>query len=701
MVSRKKQFTWLLIIIVVVGLGGWTAFRLAGSHTSKNDTSSTVSKTDTVAPTVTLEPSIDLSVAQSTSFHVAVTATDNKNVSKVEYRIDGQFSAVSYSSPFSATLDISTLSSGQHTLTITAYDDTGNASKPQQYTFTVVTPNPQSTGDASQSQTPSSAKSSSSFHPTAVTTGGVTIQPGVTVTQPSAPADTTPPSLPGNFIGGQAAEHDIKLTWNAATDNIGVAGYQLWRDGQKIGTVTGTQFDDTTALPGQTYAYTIQSYDAAGNTSPLSAAISITLADITIFNSTDAPPASAAADSGGIEVGLVIKPSVDGFITGVKFYKNTGDTGTHIGHIWTMNGVSLGSVTFTNESATGWQVAKFASPVAVTAGTDYLVSYYAPNGYYTASSSFFTSSFFSSQYLVVPSPAEVFSTSYYDYASSPTFPRSSFQNANYWVDAMFSPSTVVSAPTAFTPCPAYPAFPDASCTGVATGSTLIPYNGVLTVTHDNTILNNLDVAGSIIVAAHNVTIVNSKIHDATPSIQTNSGGDVVVRNTEFYNADNAAILYNNWKAYNLNIHNMLGDGVKLGQNVDLEDSYIHDFSPANGAHSDGGQLQGGESNVVVRHNNIDGLGGNSALFFAPDLGPNGTGPITIDKNLLGGGGFTLAIVDGNNGQYHQSGYTVTNNHFLRNATYGPLHINEPLANFDLWSGNVWNDTGEIIPNPAF
>jgi hypothetical protein len=63
----------------------------------------------------------------------------------------------------------------------------------------------------------------------------------------------------------------------------------------------------------------------------------------------------------------------------VRFYKGFANTGTHVGHIWTGSGTLLGTVTFTGESGSGWQKANFSSPIAVTANTTYIVSYFAPN----------------------------------------------------------------------------------------------------------------------------------------------------------------------------------------------------------------------------------------------------------------------------------------------------------------------------------
>jgi hypothetical protein len=246
-------------------------------------------------------------------------------------------------------------------------------------------------------------------------------------------------------------------------------------------------------------------------------------------------------------------------------------------------------------------------------------------------------------------------------------------------------------------CPSYPAFPDANCTGVPAGTNLTA-SGSLNITIANTVIQNLDISGNVRINASNVTIKNCKIHGSDYYGVQVVSGDVTIMDSEIYGFSDAAIGFNDWKGYRLNIHSMLADGAKFGSNVVLEDSYIHDFVTSAGAHSDGGQMQSGEENITIRHNNINitGPSPNAALMMAPSLGPNGSGPVIIDRNLLGSGNYTLYIVDGANGLYHESGYTVTNNHFLRNYSYGPINVNEPAANITQWSGNVFHDNGSVI-----
>jgi hypothetical protein len=74
------------------------------------------------------------------------------------------------------------------------------------------------------------------------------------------------------FIGFSAGSKgkNIKLTWNAATDNVGVSGYAVWRNGARIGDATDTGYVDSAVPSGTTCTYTVSAYDAAGNMSSLS-----------------------------------------------------------------------------------------------------------------------------------------------------------------------------------------------------------------------------------------------------------------------------------------------------------------------------------------------------------------------------------------------------------------------------------------------
>jgi chitodextrinase len=82
--------------------------------------------------------------------------------------------------------------------------------------------------------------------------------------------DTTPPSKPFNLAGVPASTSAIKLSWSGSTDNIGVTGYDIYRDGNQIATTgsTSTTYLDTGLATSTSHFYYVAAYDAAGNTSP-------------------------------------------------------------------------------------------------------------------------------------------------------------------------------------------------------------------------------------------------------------------------------------------------------------------------------------------------------------------------------------------------------------------------------------------------
>ncbi len=69
-----------------------------------------------------------------------------------------------------------------------------------------------------------------------------------------------------------------------------------------------------------------------------------------------------------LEVGVKFQSAINGYITGIRFYKSSANTGTHIGNLWTATGQLLASATFTNETASGWQQVNFSQPVPITEG---------------------------------------------------------------------------------------------------------------------------------------------------------------------------------------------------------------------------------------------------------------------------------------------------------------------------------------------
>jgi len=183
-----------------------------------------------------------------------------------------------------------------------------------------------------------------------------------------------------------------------------------------------------------------------------------------IWSSSSSPAVIESGDKNAVELGLRFRADSDGAVSGVRFYKATGSTGTHVGHLWTNSGTLLGSVTFANETTSGWQVASFTSPIAVTANTTYVVSYYAPAGVYAVDAGTFASSGVDTPPLHALANGVSGANGVYRYGAS-AFPTSFYQSSNYWVDVVYQPSGPdVTPPTVVGRVPA------PNQTNVATGS---------------------------------------------------------------------------------------------------------------------------------------------------------------------------------------------------------------------------------------
>jgi methionine-rich copper-binding protein CopC len=177
-----------------------------------------------------------------------------------------------------------------------------------------------------------------------------------------------------------------------------------------------------------------------------------------LWSNSTVPSVVNESDPNAVEVGLQFESSQSGYITGIRFYKGSQNTGTHVGNLWSSTGTLLASATFYSETASGWQQVNFATPVLIAANTIYVASYHASKGYYSANTNYFTTSFTNG-----PLTAN---SGVYAYGSSSTFPSNTYESSNYWVDVVFSPLTgpVIPAVTAQTPA--------SGATGVSPGTAI-------------------------------------------------------------------------------------------------------------------------------------------------------------------------------------------------------------------------------------
>ena len=88
--------------------------------------------------------------------------------------------------------------------------------------------------------------------------------------------DTLAPSTPTNLSANAPDSAHVNLSWTASTDNVGVTGYKIFKNGSQLTTVTGTTYADTAVSPSTSYAYVVQATDAAGNLSSTSTTVNVT-----------------------------------------------------------------------------------------------------------------------------------------------------------------------------------------------------------------------------------------------------------------------------------------------------------------------------------------------------------------------------------------------------------------------------------------
>jgi hypothetical protein len=277
------------------------------------------------------------------------------------------------------------------------------------YTFTVQAVNPTGAG-------PESAQSNAVTPTNAVVPSAPTDVLARPATQ-TALVSWTPPSSDG----------DSPITGYTITPFVGSAAQAAVTAGASA---TGATVGGLTN--GTAYTFTVKATNAIG-AGPQSDASSAATPQSTIFDF--ATPSTVDSGEGNpLELGVKFTPSVNGSVTGVRFYKAAANTGTHVGSLWSTTGTRLAQATFANESASGWQTVTFPSAVAVTAGTTYVASYFAPAGHYSAAA--LGANVVNGPLRAVPdatSPNGV-----YAYGATSAFPSNSFNATNYWVDVMFA-----------------------------------------------------------------------------------------------------------------------------------------------------------------------------------------------------------------------------------------------------------------------
>lgn len=461
------------------------------------------------------------------------------------------------------------------------------------------------------------------------------------------------------------------------------------------------------------------------------------------------PAVKADADAGAVELGVQFRPAVDGTVSGVRFYKGTGNTGTHSGSVWSGTGTRLVTKTFTGETSTGWQTVTFTTPLAVTAGSTYTASYFAPRGHYAVNNPY-TWPRVSGNLTGVKGV--------YRYGSTSGYPTSVYETSNYWVDVVFTatvvapptttnatptPTTMTTPPTTTTSsppstgCAASPSscgYPDATNTGPAAGTIFIKVPsqqtsgdgwvwdtnyGAVKPTTAGAILSGLDITGGVLIDVPNVTVTNSIVRNC------GLDGDVIM--VRYRSSDSglrgsgAKIIHNTLgaspgcterprsgvrdvygEAPNLDAdsNNISGTGNGVSTEVSgiISNNWVHNLGHAAGDHHSGISTHGGATGLTWQHNTVllygmpqpGGGGVSGALTVDSDFGYGQN--TTVQDNLISGGAYTTY-----GGYNPSSNIKFLNNRFVCGAwDYGPSATFYPNNPGNEWAGNYCDQDGSPV-----
>jgi chitodextrinase len=162
-----------------------------------------------------------------------------------------------------------------------------------------------------------------SYTVVAVDTMGNESAPSAACSVTTQGSDTQAPSTPTIQSATPLSATQIVLRWTASSDNKGVAGYYIYRDGTKVGAAAGTAWMNSALTPATTYSYTVVAVDAAGNTSAPSAPVSGTTMTPPDRTPPSVPSAVQATAIASNRVSVTWTESTDNVrVTGYKVFRN-------------------------------------------------------------------------------------------------------------------------------------------------------------------------------------------------------------------------------------------------------------------------------------------------------------------------------------------------------------------------------------------
>lgn len=457
-----------------------------------------------------------------------------------------------------------------------------------------------------------------------------------------------------------------------------------------------------------------------------------------IWPDSSKPSSPAASETRAVELGVQFSSSKEGWVTGIRYYKQSAAQGSTYGTLWSKSGQVLAKATFTSRDGSGWKTANLATPVKLQAGTTYVASYTAPAGRYSAD----TSNLGSGRNAVSRELTAV--QGVYNYSLG--FPTSTWASTNYYADVVFTttnptasaqpattatsrttapattapktttttttPRTTAPVTTTTTSSTAASGFPNSSNTGYRNApgySALTPCSGPIksNTTYKFCNFSSSTSIGTANSPVSNVTFIGTRfasnaLQDANVAIY----GDNISFDYSSFEPSAVAktpVAYTQGYQYGIDIRTAgkvtidhsdfwgWGNGIQFGQSSQakplvVKNTWFHD------ARSDGGGIdhtdailsnEGGPSYMVFDHNTIASVGNTQGLALQTES--RAYDNVTITNNYFSGFGYTVAIGE----TIPSTNITFTGNVFGTDfkPVFGSLYSSTKWGS----SGNTWKN----------
>ncbi|HOD36683.1 MAG TPA: SBBP repeat-containing protein [Syntrophales bacterium] len=161
--------------------------------------------------------------------------------------------------------------------------------------------------------------------------------------------DASAPTVPANLGATVLSSSQINLSWTASTDDVAVSGYRIYRDGSLVGTATEVSYSDTGLSAATTYSYRVSAYDAAGNASAQTDAISVNTGDTT---APSVPAGVSATAVSSMRIDLSWTASTDDVgVASYRIYRDGSLLATVMGTSYSDTGLEAGTSYTYNVSA--------------------------------------------------------------------------------------------------------------------------------------------------------------------------------------------------------------------------------------------------------------------------------------------------------------------------------------------------------------